>query len=486
MNHKTLLLNVAFALTILCTGCVQVSKSFSSDVVQATAANEDDLNGIPLVPLSENFEEARVKKTSYAEGVVPFSSGEWLLDDALTGGSEKDIKNGEYAVRIRKTGKLSMQFDITNIKTISIAHAAYGIDGESEWQLWASTNQGKAYQQIGETVTTKTQELTRVSFNVDFPNAVRFEIRKISGSTNRVNIDDIQFNSQDQPATAQVAEQKPKSSDTEEESKETEKSEVVKPQQSADSKDNSNILLGNPSSAGNSTANPENFLIDQKYYVISYSKTKVVPNWVSWHIGSSDLGDTKRVNDFRRDTGLPVEWYKADNTSYRDSGFDKGHNCPSGDRTSSTAANSSTFLMNNMIPQAPNNNQHTWEQLESYCRAQVKRGNEIYVIMGSYGSGGTGKNGFAKTIDNGRINVPARIWKVVLIMPEGNNDLKRINAETRVIAVDTPNDDSISPNWMTYLSTVRDIEKATGYNLFSALPKSLQDVIEIEKFKGGN
>ncbi|WP_255412675.1 DNA/RNA non-specific endonuclease [Chitinophaga sp. S165] len=40
--------------------------------------------------------------------------------------------------------------------------------------------------------------------------------------------------------------------------------------------------------------------------------------------------------------------------------MDRGHNCPSADRTSTTA-NSSTFLMTNMIPQAPQNNQQTWE-----------------------------------------------------------------------------------------------------------------------------
>ncbi|MET1053993.1 MAG: DNA/RNA non-specific endonuclease [Pedobacter sp.] len=248
----------------------------------------------------------------------------------------------------------------------------------------------------------------------------------------------------------------------------------------------SQILLGNPSGATNSTVNAENYLIDQQYYVESYSRTKGSPNWVSWHIGAEDLGNTKRLNNFRPDTDLPEGWYEVSNTSYKGSGFDKGHNCPSGDRSSSTAANSSTFLMNNMIPQAPNNNQHTWEHLESYCRTQVKKGNEVYVVMGSYGSGGTGKNGYFESIDNGKINVPAHIWKVVVIIPEGNNDLQRINAGTRIIAVDTPNDNAIAPNWMKYLCTVRDIEKATGYDLLSALPKALQNRIEVEKFKGGN
>jgi len=252
----------------------------------------------------------------------------------------------------------------------------------------------------------------------------------------------------------------------------------------ADSTDH--LLLGNPSGATSGTENADNYLIDHKYYIESYNSSKAEPNWVSWHIGAEDLGHADRSNNFRPDTDLPQGWYEANNTSYRGSGFDKGHNCPSGDRTSSTAANSSTFLMDNIIPQAPNNNQHTWEHLESYCRTQVKRGNEAYVIMGSYGTGGTGKKGYAETIDDGRINVPSHIWKVVVIIPQGDHDLQRIGNDTRLIAIDTPNDDSITPNWMNYLCTVRNIEKVTGYDLLSALPKSVQDRIELKKFTGGN
>ena len=249
---------------------------------------------------------------------------------------------------------------------------------------------------------------------------------------------------------------------------------------------NDHLLLGNPSGATISLANANNYLIDHTYFVESYSKNKAQANWVAWHLDEDDLGNARRGNNFRPDINLPEGWYQADDTSFKGSGFDKGHYCPSGDRTSSTTANSATFLMNNIIPQAPNNNQKTWEHLESYARNQVKRGNEAYIIMGSYGTGGTGNNGYRESIDKGRINVPARIWKVIIFLPRGNNDLQRINANTKVIAIDTPNDNNIIPNWMSYICTVRDIEKATGYDLFSALPKAIQDRIEIQKFKGGN
>jgi endonuclease G len=246
------------------------------------------------------------------------------------------------------------------------------------------------------------------------------------------------------------------------------------------------MALGNPTNAGNAPADTDNYLIDHKYYIESYNRTKAEPNWVSWHISVFDLGYVDRMNDFRPDTDLPADWYEVENADYKRSGFDKGHNCPSGDRTSSAEANSSTFLMDNIIPQAPKNNQHVWEHLERYCRDKARSGNEVYVIMGSYGSGGNGRNGYAETIADGRINVPAHIWKIVLILPDGDDDLARIDEDTPLIAIDTPNDNDTSNNWMDYICTVKDIETKTGFKLFTALPNDVRSALEDKVFRGGN
>jgi endonuclease G, mitochondrial len=250
--------------------------------------------------------------------------------------------------------------------------------------------------------------------------------------------------------------------------------------------DDSQLLLGNPTQAVQDAANRDNYLIDQQYYIESYNNSKGGPNWVSWHIGIEDMGQIKRQDNFRPDEKLPNGFFAADDADYRNTGFDKGHNCPSADRTASEMANASTFLMDNIIPQAPNNNQNVWEHLESYCRAQVKRGNEAYVVMGNYGSGGTGKKGYKSSIAGGKINVPAHVWKVVVLLPNGNNDLARINNDTRVIAIDTPNDNNVTSNWMDYLTTIDEIERRCGCDLLSALPTAVQQEIEGKKFKGGN
>jgi endonuclease G len=251
--------------------------------------------------------------------------------------------------------------------------------------------------------------------------------------------------------------------------------------------DNSNMLFGNPSGAVTSLSSQDNYLIDQGYYIESYNATKQEPNWVCWHLDASNIGSSGRSNAFAGFAGLPGTFFsvQSDSYNYAAFGFDRGHNCPSADRTSTTAANNATFLMTNMIPQAPNNNQQTWGNLESYLRGLVTTGFEVYIIMGSYGTGGTGLYGTFNAITYSKysaekINVPSNVWKVAVILPTGNGDLSRVSASTRVLSVNTPNINSINSNWKLYITTLDGIEKATGYNLLSALPQNVHDALKVK------
>jgi endonuclease G len=238
------------------------------------------------------------------------------------------------------------------------------------------------------------------------------------------------------------------------------------------------LTLGNPSGATADVNQPTNYLLAKSQYALSYHRDRGIPNWVSWHLSSEWLGSAARQDDFRADPDLPAAWYHVQANSYTGSGFDRGHNCPSADRTSTVADNSATFLMSNMVPQAPRNNQQTWANLEDYCRTLVGQGNELYVICGSYGRGGTGTNGYATTLDQGRVTVPAHCWKVVVVLPIGTNDASRVSATTRVIAIDTPNDNGLSTAWGTYRTSVDAIEAATGLDVLSAVSSSVQQAVE--------
>lgn len=230
---------------------------------------------------------------------------------------------------------------------------------------------------------------------------------------------------------------------------------------------NVNMALGNPTNATSDTNDSMNYLMVKPQYSLSYNSVKRTPNWASWHVQKSDLGNAKRVNNFRPDNTLPKKWYHVKPSDYSKSGFDKGHQCPSADRNKDSLTNSATYLMTNMIPQAPKNNQVTWAHLEDYSRSLVKAGNEVYTICGVYGQGGRGSKDSVQTIGNGVV-VPAKTWKILLVLPEGTNDLSRITKQTRVIAAIIPNSQyCISQEWDKYRVTVNEIEKLTGYKFFS-------------------
>lgn len=154
--------------------------------------------------------------------------------------------------------------------------------------------------------------------------------------------------------------------------------------------------------------------------------------------------------------------------------------CPSEDRDGSSTDNAATFLMSNIIPQAPNNNQITWNAFEAYCRTLMNQGNELYIVSGGYGSGGTGSlGGVTQTIANGAITVPARVWKAVVVLPVGSNDLSRVSSSTRVIAIDVPNTQTASSQpWSAYRTSVDAIEAQTGLDLFSLIPSEIQSSLE--------
>ena len=238
------------------------------------------------------------------------------------------------------------------------------------------------------------------------------------------------------------------------------------------------LTMGNPSGAVTSTSSSTNYLMVKGQYALSYNNSTRIPNWVSWQLNSSWLGSTARQDDFRADTTLPAGWYQVQGTDYSGSGFDRGHMAPSADRTNSVANNSATFLMTNMVPQAPDNNQGIWANLENYSRDLVNQGKELYIISGYYGYGGTGSNGSATTVAGGKVLVPGRLWKVIVVNNPGTT-ASGVSTGTRVIAVDIPNVQGIrTADWRNYRVSVDSIEANTGYNLLSNVPASVQTTIE--------
>jgi len=230
------------------------------------------------------------------------------------------------------------------------------------------------------------------------------------------------------------------------------------------------MQLGNPSAATPDTNNHSHYLIQRSIEALDYNDNRGQANWASWDLTSGDAnGAVARQDSYAADKSLPPNFYKVAASEYSLSGFDRGHLCPSADRTDSTNDNDMTFLMSNMMPQAPDNNRITWNHLESYCQTLADVGNEILITCGPSGFDGSTLS------SSSHIFVPSNTWKIAVVVPLGvGTALSRITTTTnRVIAVIVPNTNGVSANWSNYVTSVHEIELRTGLTFFSALPGTI-------------
>ena len=229
---------------------------------------------------------------------------------------------------------------------------------------------------------------------------------------------------------------------------------------------NIHLKYGNPSKAN--LKNSKNYLLEKPQYALSYNCKTNTANWVSWQLDRSWLGRTERSDNFRPDADIPEGCYAVRPNDYRGSGYDRGHLAPSGDRTRRKSDNSATFLMSNMIPQAPENNREVWRELEEYSRSLVFKGKELYIVAGGEGN--------KQKIAEGKIVVPKYTWKVILILDNGDVE--------NTIAVWIPNSEAVGDrNWQDYIVSVDTVEKKTGYNFFSLLDRDTQKKLEEKKYQ---
>jgi endonuclease G, mitochondrial len=241
---------------------------------------------------------------------------------------------------------------------------------------------------------------------------------------------------------------------------------------------NINLTMGNPSGAVSDTNYPSNFLIQRGQFCTSYNRDRGTPNWVGWELDASWSGSAQRQDNFIPDPLVPAQWYHVVTSDYTNTGFNRGHMCPSEDRTKTQADNDSVFFMTNMIPQSGTLNSGQWSSLEGYCRTLSQAGNKLYIYSGIYGEGGTGDYGYMTSFAGNKVTVPAKVWKVIMVLPAGTDDLSRVTTSTRCIAVIMNNDQGPFSSWGTYRVSVDSVEALTGLDYFSNVSPSIQAVIE--------
>jgi endonuclease G len=439
MIKKSTLFAFALGIIIYASSCQkdveQTAQPVLDEMAAATFADEEG-----MITAVERFEVATTQNLFMADNNITLSNGNWNIRNASFVYTSSE--NGKV-LRMKNDAALTMNFDIpTGISGVLLDYVKAG-QSDVTFELLISKDGGSTWAKQGDAITASSSGMQNVAFYMDQHGNTRVKLKVIGGDA--LDIDN--FTLQDNAATAK--------------------------------KDN-NIGLGNPSNAKAKANSPNNYLVVKPQYTLGYNSSKGNPKWVSWHLSTAWKGNAPRVDCFRGDETLPAGFYKTTAANYNNIGFDRGHQCPSDDRDGTSADNKATFYMTDMLPQAPNLNRITWLALENYCRTLASQGNELYIVSGGYGSGGSGSNGGTTSlVANGKVEVPSRCWKAIVVLTNGTNDKNRVSNTTRVIAVDMPNTQAVSnQNWGDYRVSVNSIEAATGLNLFPSVSTSVQNVIE--------
>ena len=237
--------------------------------------------------------------------------------------------------------------------------------------------------------------------------------------------------------------------------------------------------LGNPDEATNSSTARTRYLIQKRQYALSYNDNTHQPNWVSWSYTAEDTGSQARTDAWAVEELLPSGFLRI-GTSTFGTPWDRGHMCPSADRTTNFEDNKQTFRMSNIIPQHANNNQGLWATFETYTRSLAAGGNEVLIITGPSEFSGS-------TIANG-MQIPGSVWKIAVIAPSATSLTpahQRLTSSSRVIAILTPNigtAEGLVNDWKSYRTSVEQIEQVTGLHFFSevdpAVATYLKNVVD--------
>ncbi|MGH8542607.1 MAG: DNA/RNA non-specific endonuclease [Gammaproteobacteria bacterium] len=224
----------------------------------------------------------------------------------------------------------------------------------------------------------------------------------------------------------------------------------------------------------------DDFIVRRPQYVASYNVARGTPNWVSYNLEQTHFGRQDRCDCFTFDPDLPAHFPRYTTAAYTGAGafhgfgIDRGHLARSFDRTAGSLDNATTFYFTNIVPQAADMNRGPWADLEIQLGDLARLQNrEVYIIAGVAGSQGTVKN-------EGRITIPASVWKVALILPR-DQGLENVDShdDFDIVAVIMPNVAGISEtDWRDYRTTVDGVEAASGYDVLALLPDEIEPLVE--------
>ncbi|XP_076454559.1 endonuclease G, mitochondrial-like [Babylonia areolata] len=217
-------------------------------------------------------------------------------------------------------------------------------------------------------------------------------------------------------------------------------------------------------------------------HVVAYDRRNKTPYWVFEHIKGENCNEVEGIArencKFEEDESVHP-FFRAKNSDYKGSGYDRGHLAAASNHRHSQKAMDQTFILSNIAPQVGVGfNRGSWNQLEKYTRAIARKNRSVYVCTGPLYLPRREADGKVyvkyEVIGSNQVAVPTHFFKVLVIEDlNGQYELKSY------VMPNQPLPDSVQLK--VYQFPLEAIERAAGFLLFEKIPRKAFKLINGEK-----
>lgn len=214
-------------------------------------------------------------------------------------------------------------------------------------------------------------------------------------------------------------------------------------------------------------------------YSLEWDNAKIANRWTCYTLHSgNNISNTDRNDDFKADPDVTTSAKLSD---YKNSGFSRGHLCPSLDRQCSVEQNKQTFFLTNMQPQWQTHNGGLWKNLEDKVNgwSRGSLADTLYIVKAATISDVTIDSevvdGVYAEKCNDHLLVPKYFYMALLAYDKSRDQYHALALWTLHQNVSDTN-----KNYGDYAITIDELERRTGIDFFCNLPDDIEDDIEDE------
>ncbi len=212
-------------------------------------------------------------------------------------------------------------------------------------------------------------------------------------------------------------------------------------------------------------------LYRHKNYSFSYSEEDEQAEWVAYELTKEETyGKQERKDKFVSDPIVVTE--SSHPYEYRKSGYTRGHLAPAADMKFDERAMQECFYTSNISPQTKEFNAGIWNDLEMRTRNWARKYKKVYVITGPILT----DKGLEKMVyvnnrgnkEESEITIPKRFYKIIY-------DFSYAGKEKMIAFIISQDAKGAIAD---YVTTVDEVEEATGLDFFTNLSISEQNELE--------